>query len=305
MAPPAPFDQAVTAIITGDAPTLRHLLQTHPDLIHARSPGPHHSTLLHYVSANGVENELQKTPANILEIANILLHAGADVNAESDAYAGHSTTLNLTATSCHPERAGVQFRLLELLLARGAALEVPETGSIVNACLHNGRGPAAAFLAQHGARLDLEGAAGTGRLDLVRQLYPNSTPRQRADAMNWACQFGRADAAAWLLDQKDLPEHLGLHWAAHNGHVEIVRLLLARNPDLQQRDARFQGTAIDWALHGWQDRPETFPPDPWYEIATLLTRAGATLHPQTREIADPRMLAALFRNKVAPPRDVS
>ena len=56
----------------------------------------HRSTLLHYVSANGVEDFRQKTPANIVEITRLLLKAGADVNAESESYGGRSTTLGLT-----------------------------------------------------------------------------------------------------------------------------------------------------------------------------------------------------------------
>ena len=49
--------------------------------------------------------------------------AGADINAESDAYGGRSTTLGLTATSCHPEAAEVQLALLDLLIERGAIMD--------------------------------------------------------------------------------------------------------------------------------------------------------------------------------------
>ena len=47
------FDEAVTAVITGDAATLKKLLQEDPGLIEARAPSEHRSTLLHYVGANG------------------------------------------------------------------------------------------------------------------------------------------------------------------------------------------------------------------------------------------------------------
>jgi len=75
-----------------------------------RSTRDHHSTLLHYVSANGVEDFRQKTPPNIVEITNLLLDAGAEVDAESDAYGGGCTTLGLVATSVHPEQAGASER---------------------------------------------------------------------------------------------------------------------------------------------------------------------------------------------------
>src|SRR5438105_235465 len=133
--PVALFERAADAIVAGDAATLAKLLRAAPQLVRARSGREHRSTLLHYVSANGVEDYRQRTPKNIVQIARMLLDAGTDVNAESDAYGGHSTTLGLAATSWHPEHAGVQVPLLELLLARGAKIDGPDTGSGVNACL--------------------------------------------------------------------------------------------------------------------------------------------------------------------------
>jgi len=154
------FEAAADAIVTGDIDALELLLRNDPALVKARSTREHRSTLLHCCSGNGVEDYRQKTPPNIVAMARLLLDAGAEVNAESDAYGGGSTTLMLTATSAHPERAGVQILLLELLLERGAAIDGRE--STVTTCLRNGRGAAAEFLASKGARLDLEGAARGG-----------------------------------------------------------------------------------------------------------------------------------------------
>src|SRR5262245_4083201 len=106
--PVSNFEAAVDAIVAGHAPALRALLRKHPELARARSTREHRSTLLHYVSANGVEDFRQKTPANIVEITRMLLEAGAEVNATSRAYGGQSTALGLASTSIHPEQAGVQ-----------------------------------------------------------------------------------------------------------------------------------------------------------------------------------------------------
>ena len=76
--PISKFEQAADAIVTGDAATLASLLRENPKLIRARSTRVHRATLLHYVSANGFENYRQKTPANAVEIAKILLDAGAE-----------------------------------------------------------------------------------------------------------------------------------------------------------------------------------------------------------------------------------
>jgi hypothetical protein len=64
-----------------------------------RSQRTHQAPLLHYVAANGIKDFRQKTPRGIVEIANLLLEAGADVNAESNAYGGGCTALGLVATS--------------------------------------------------------------------------------------------------------------------------------------------------------------------------------------------------------------
>src|ERR1700685_4076056 len=116
------FELAVDAIVIGDIATLKQLLHQNSGLTRAHSTRRHRATLLHYISANGVEGYRQKTPKNIVQIAKTLLRAGADVNAVCDVYDG-ATTLGLAASSIHPERAGVQNELLQVLLDCGAQTE--------------------------------------------------------------------------------------------------------------------------------------------------------------------------------------
>lgn len=120
--PVAQFESAVDAITSGDEETLRRLLGENPELIRMRSTRKHHATLLHYLGANGIEGFRQKTPANAVRIAEILLKAGAEVDAVADMYGG-STTLGLVATSIHPLLAGVQNAMIEILLDHGASVE--------------------------------------------------------------------------------------------------------------------------------------------------------------------------------------
>ncbi|HLG15670.1 MAG TPA: ankyrin repeat domain-containing protein [Blastocatellia bacterium] len=318
--PVSRFEAAVDAVITGDVATLASLLREDPELIRARSTREHRSTLLHYVSANGVEDFRQKTPNNIVEITKLLLDAGADVNAESDAYGGRSTTLGLTATSWHPENAGVQLPLMELLIERGAIIDGPDGGSAVNGCLHNGRGEAAEFLAQRGARLDLEGAAGVGRLDVVNSFFnedgspkPPATPQQMQDGFAWACEFGRTSVVEFLLQRgMEVDAKLkhngqtGLHWAALGGHADTVELLLEHGTPVDTRDESYDGTPLGWALYGWGcSTPRQAERGRYYDVVALLSRAGAKLDPKwfeddedrqraaTKMRSDPRMLAAL------------
>jgi ankyrin repeat protein len=289
------FEKAVEAIVTGDAATLKRLLRANPKLIRARSTREHHATLLHYVGANAVEDYNQKTPKNAVQVAKILLEAGAEVDADLDYGAmkkryperAGSTTLGMAATSCHPANAGVQIALLETLLAAGAFVDgVPGKWNIVIAALHNGRGRAAEYLARRGARLDLEGAAGTGRLDVVKTFF-NKDGRLKATATKtqmelgfiWACEYGRKPVVAFLLqkgmDVAAQPHgETGLHWAAYGGHAQIVKMLLKRSPPLDVKDARFDGTPLDWALHGWCNPAPESNRAGYYEVVVRLVAAG-------------------------------
>ena len=304
------FEQAADAIVSGDLATLNQLLQKYPELIRARSPRKHRSTLLHYVSANGIEDFRQKTPRNIVEITRRLLDAGADVNAESYAYGGRSTTFGLTATSCHPQDAGVQLPLMSLLIDHGAIIDGPDGGSAVNGALYNGRGEAAKFLADRGAKLDLEGAAGVGRLDIVKSFFTNkgklkrsATQQEMLNAFAWACQFGQADVVEFLLNRgvsvgKALKHHgqTGLHWAAYGGHLSIVKLLLGHGASVHVKDPTFDGTPLQWALYEWRQLKGQ-KREPYYAVVSTLVKAGANLELELYEANEEgRRVLRLFRS---------
>ena len=302
----ARFERAADAIVAGDAATLKRLLREDPELVRARSMREHRATLLHYVSANGVEGYRQKTPKNIARIAGILLEAGADVEAEADVYGGGATALGLAATSVHPEKAGVQIPLLEKLLEHGARIDKPGAGrgqSAVRGCLNNGRPEAAEFLASRGARLDLEDAAGVGRLDIVEGFFEKNGRRKPGvdkaridDAFRVACGYGRKSLAEFLLERgadvaaQDYAGMTALHMAVIGGHPDIVRVLLARKAPLEVVN-RYGGTVLGQALwsaaHG--GKPETYT-----EILETLIAAGANLEERHPPI-NPRIDALLSK----------
>ncbi|HEY5568023.1 MAG TPA: ankyrin repeat domain-containing protein [Gammaproteobacteria bacterium] len=305
--PVARFEAAVDAIIAGDVAALERLLRDDPELIRARSKRKHRSMLLHYVGSNGVESWRQRTPKNIASIARLLLEAGADVDAVADMYGG-SKTLGLAATSMHPAQAGVLDELVDVLVEYGAAIVGP---GLVNGCLANGRRIGAEMLARRGAPLDFEGAAGVGRLDLVRGFFDGdgtstriATAAQLRDAFTWACEFGRADVVEFLLAQgMDVSARLkhhgqtGLHWAACGGHVDTVKALLRRGAPVDANDETWGGTPLAWTLFAWNDPPPDVASHRYYEVVALLVAAGATVAPEwlqdERVAHDARMLAAL------------
>ena len=262
------FEAAAEAIISGDLPLLKRLVYQNPALVRERSTREHHATLLHYTSANGVEGYRQKTPQTIVGIAQFLLQSGAEIDAEADVYGGGCTTLGLTATSIHPEVAGVQEDLLRLLLDHGAQIDKPNLAgnnqSTVIACLANGRGRAAEFLAAHGARLNLESAAGIGRLDVVESCFDSqgnlklpATKQQLQHGFLWACMYGRDTVAKFLLDHgADFLHPAGsgatpLHWAAGGAHPNVVRLLLDRGAPLEELN-QWGGTVLEHAGYGFE-----------------------------------------------------
>jgi hypothetical protein len=288
------FEAAVDAIVAGDVPTLEGLLQAHPDLIRARSTRKHHSTLLHYVGANGVEGFRQRTPPNAVKVAEVLLDAGADIDAMAGMYGG-SDTLGLVATSIHPVTAGVQDELMAFLLSRGASVgneKGPAAWSnLMNASHANGRPAAAEFLAKRADTLDLEAAAGVGRLDLVKNFFNvdgtltgGATETQMKDGFTWACEYGRTEVVDFLLQKgmdvgAKLRHHgqTGLHWAAYGGHADTVRVLLARKAPVNAKDDTFGGTALGWAIYAWGGGGPHAGSSRYYDVVGLLVAAGATV----------------------------
>lgn len=286
----AQFEAAADAVVAGDIEALLKLLRSNPELAHRRSSREHRATLLHYASANGVESYRQKTPKNIIEIAGVLLGAGADVDATADVYRGNCTTLGLVATSVHPQRAGVQQPLMQLLLDHGASMEgAGRAGGerpLVLACFHNGQPDAARFLADHGAPLDLEAAAGVGRLEVVKSFFdaagnliPPATHGQLQNGFLWACECGHDEVALFLLERgADLidPGDTGataLHWAAGAADVALVKYLMERGAPLEVKN-RWGGTVLQHAAYGFEHCPADLDFAPTFE--TLLA-AGAQI----------------------------
>lgn len=315
------FETAADAIVSGDLQALKALLDKNPGLVRERSTREHRATLLHYASANGVEGYRQKTPNNIVEIADLLLKYGAEIDAEADVYGGGCTTLGLAATSVHPEVAGVQESLMQLLLDHGAQIENPSLAGnnrAVEACLANGRARAAEFLAARGARLDLDSASGIGRLDVVETFFhldgtltPPATKRQLQKGFLWACMYGRANVAQFLLDQgADLLDQADtgatpLHWAAGGAHLDVVRLLLERRAPLEALN-KWGGTVLEqtgWAFEHTAPAPDFAP------VFETLLAAGAKIRGlwltwieqlKTRSPEEKAQVAEIFRRYSAP-----
>ena len=282
------FEAAADAIVSGDIATLKRLLKEEPELVRACSTREHGATLLHYVSANGVEGYRQKTPKNIMQITELLLDAGAEVDATCYVYGGDCTTLGLAATSVHPAKAGVMNELLQFLLDRGAYMDrngsAGRAHSLVFACLANGQPGAAHFLASKGAPLDFVSAAALDHIDIVKEKFnpdntrtPDLSRELMQEAFRYACGYGANRVVEFLLERgADLAEHsgdgqTGLHYAVIFGRLETVKLLLRHKPPLEAKNI-YGGTVLGQTLwsagHGGN-------PDIYIAILEALVAAGA------------------------------
>lgn len=257
------FEAAVEAVIAGDIVTLRSMLTENPELSRARSTRRHHATLLHYVAANGVEGSRQKTPANAIEVAKVLLAAGADVDALADMYDNKCTTMSMLVSSCHPAKAGLQAALAETLLDHGAAIVGPcsKWQSALMTALAFGYLETAEILAVRGAPLDnLAAVAGLGRIEDSARLLPVADGQSKHIALALAAQHGHADMVRLLLDAGEDPNRYNpdgyhsqstpLHQAVWSDHADVVRLLVERGARLDIQDTVYFATPLGWAIYG-------------------------------------------------------
>lgn len=259
----ARFEAAADAVIAGDRAALERMLRDDPSLPRARSARSHHATLLHYLAANGVENYRQRTPSNAVEIARVLLDAGADPDALADMYDERCTTLGMLVSSTPPHEAGVQTALAELLLERGAAPDLP--GSRWNAAIRCALAfgfldTARALAARVGRPGDIGTAAGLGDLGETARFLPTADDAGRQTALALACMHGHARVVRMLLATGGDPDRYNpdglhshstpLHQAVWGNHFDVVRLLVEHGARLDLRDRIYDGTPLDWAVHG-------------------------------------------------------
>jgi hypothetical protein len=284
------FEIAADAIIRGNTETLKTLLTLNPGLIHMRSSRHHHSTLLNYVGANGVEGWRQKTLKNAVAITKILLDAGAEIDASGKMYRG-TTTLGLVATSVHPVRTGVQEELMDMLIAHGAdpnravAPDYTE-GLLILACIYNGRYEPIHYLARHGAQVDLEAAGALGDLAKVKALFSGGSIDKRALSLCWACQYGHTPVVDFLLGQ-GLSVNTAINGttpllsAAFEGQLDLVIRLLELGADIEAENDH-GGSALGQTL--WCLYHHRKPAHP--KIMELLIERGAKIEADWQSYID-------------------
>jgi hypothetical protein len=245
------FRRAVDLLDAGNVEQLREHLQAHPDLVdqHVSFEGNYfnHPTLLEFVAENPIRRG--KLPANILEIAQVILEAGAKTNKDA-----LKEALGLVVSGRIARECGAQTPLINLLCHYGA-----DPNSAVHTASAHGEFEAVVALLARGARLDLPVAAALGQAEEARRLLPVANALDRHRALALAAQFGRVEIVRLLLDAGGDPSRYNppgfhghstpLHQAALAGHEEVVRLLVEHGARLDLKDTIWNGTPAGWARY--------------------------------------------------------
>lgn len=279
------FADAVALLEAGDVPGLEALLAGRPDLIRARTnlEPPYHyftgATLLHHVAWN--PSRRAPVPDNIVDVARLLLDRGAEVDAITlGRNAG--TTMGLLVTSKMASDANVSGPLIQLLVDRGARINLGNIESVIpewrqsnplDVALSNHAPRAAEKLIELGAKPDICAAAALGRMDLLRGFFDEngqlrSRPRRQGvllserDAIGLALLFAyvnkRNEAVDFLLEKDGNWNMIGvnngtaLHRAAWEGDLAMLQRLVAKGADIGNRQNPFTATPLSWAQHNKQ-----------------------------------------------------
>ena len=221
------------AVREGDADRVRKLLDAGADVNGRNSSKavkllrggtPLQWTSLHYAAYYGH-----------LEIAEILISRGADLDADDPYY---STPLYLAVEEGHPE-------VVEFLISKGAKVNVKSSSSGYTPLHRAAWGPVALMLLEKGAKVNARDNDGKTALDQATWSDKGGTA---ALLRKHGGEHGTIDGAAYGGDIEAVKGFLAngvevnvkggsimgtpLHYAAQAGHLDIVELLLAKGAEV-------------------------------------------------------------------------
>lgn len=253
------FRQAVDFLDEGAEALLRQHLADHPALVHQKAlfeGGNYFSepTLIEFVAENPMRQ--YKLPENIVEIARIILDAGAKDNQKS-----LDETVMLVASGRIVREHGAQLPLINLLCDYGAD---PKAG--IHSALAHCEIEAVEELLKRGAPLDLSTAAALGWMEDVSKLIDQADQDQVQLALALAAQNNRPRAVSYLLKAGADPNRYNppgghshctaLQSAIAKGHLETVKVFVEAGTSLATKDIHYNANALEWAQHS--GHPEVY-----------------------------------------------
>ena len=281
------FQHAVQALDAGDIERLEKLIDEHPWVVRYQCrKGELYeegyfagATLLNHIAGNPNRCSI---PSNIVDITRLLLSRGARDEPPRPRY-----TIGLLLTSRQASEAGVAIPLIDLLVsATGVELDLTDP-NVLDGPLENGAPATALELIRRGAKISIRHAASLGRLDLVENLFEEADTTQREVAFIRASTHGHNAICEFLLDHGVDPAaqatvgQTGLHYAAHSGQLETVKMLIARNAPLEEKNM-YGGTVLGQSLWSAFNEPHKDHP----AIMEALIAAGAKVEPEWNQWID-------------------
>ncbi|MEE2945947.1 MAG: ankyrin repeat domain-containing protein [Pseudomonadota bacterium] len=251
-----PFKQALDFMDEGDEARLIQHLAAHPDLINQSVTFEggnyfHNPSLLEFVPENPIRQG--SLPENAVQIAEILLKAGAQTNQKA-----LNETLMLAASGRVCREFGIQTPLLRLLMQYGA-----EPTEAMHSALAHGEFQAAEVLLENGAPLTLSAVAALNRIEDVKRLVAEAPELQKRLALAHAATHGWAEVITVLLSAGADPNRYNppgghshctaLHSAAFAGHFSAVKALVAGGARWDIPDIHHHMSALGWAKYSKQD----------------------------------------------------
>lgn len=248
--PVGPFKQALDLMDSGDETRLKRHLKEYPNLVHETATfegGNYFATpsLLEFIPEN--PNRQGYLPENAVEIAKILLRAGANDNLHA-----MSETIMLAASGRVCRECGIQEPLIRLLCEHGAD---PSAG--MHSALAHGEFAAARILIECGAPLDLPTAATLDDREAVEGQMENADESQLQLALSLAANAGRTEVVKLLISAGADPNRYNppgghshctpLHSAVASDQFETVVVLVEGGADLSMTDIHHKMTPAGWA----------------------------------------------------------
>jgi ankyrin repeat protein len=272
----AKFHPAIAAIKSGDLERLRNLLAQDPSLATARS-STSHPTLLQCLALDAVNIP------NSVAMAQLLIDGGADVNGSLNAAAcidnaeivalllDHGAEIN-GAGSWSPLEEALYWKnqkVIDLLLERGAAVDNLRKASALGRIdlmesFFNGDGslkPEAGKIDWPFGELQQSNSNCTIKDELEAKVasWSNNPQDIINNAFVYACMHDQIEAAQFLLNKgaeiNAIPPGFdysgtGLHYAALNGHREMVDFLIEHGTQIDIKDTKVNSTPSGWAEYG-------------------------------------------------------
>ena len=269
------FQQAVSAMDTGDVDQLKQLLEDNPELAteRLRSPGSWLTNqignaldsffkdpyLLWFVSEDAVRNKI--LPSNIAIIAEIIIEKARTEKAES-LQKQLDYAIRLVAWSWVARECGKQIELLDVMIDAGAS-----TDGVSDDALVNGNFAAAEHLIKRGAKLTLPTALCLGRWNEADGLASMAVHKQKQFSLVLAALNGKVEAVAKVMSYgvniNEPSQHLyshatALHHAVGSGSLDTVKLLVEAGAKLDTKDTIYNGTPLDWAEYAKKEEIAIF-----------------------------------------------